>query len=283
MKTSLDCIPCFVKQALLASRQVTDDENIQRRVMQAVTDNISTMDLNNSPPKLAMITYRTIREVTGIEDALKDIKQKSNEYMLKHYTRFSQIAASNADPFTTALKLSIAGNIIDMAFLGDLSELDIFKTIDEALASPLKQGVIDAIQSRLQSAKEILYLTDNAGEIVFDKLFLEYLDTSKITVAVKGGPIINDATMTDAEQIGLTSRVKVMHNGSDGAGTLLDTCSREFVDKFNSADFIISKGQANFETLEGVRGNILFLLKAKCPVVATYLGVELGSIVAQLT
>lgn len=214
MKTSLDCIPCFVKQALLASRQVTDDENIQRRVMQAVTDNISTMDLNNSPPKLAMITYRTIREVTGIEDALKDIKQKSNEYMLKHYTRFSQIAASNADPFTTALKLSIAGNIIDMAFLGDLSELDIFKTIDEALASPLKQGVIDAIQSRLQSAKEILYLTDNAGEIVFDKLFLEYLDTSKITVAVKGGPIINDATMIDAEQIGLTSRVKVIDRKS---------------------------------------------------------------------
>ena len=129
------------------------------------------------------------------------------------------------------------------------------------------------------NAQDILYLADNAGEIVFDRLLIEQLPMQKITVVVKGFPIINDATMEDAVAAGLTEIVSVIDNGSDAPGTILEICSDAFVSRFEQADLIITKGQGNYETLSDIDKNIYFILKAKCPVIASDLGCPIGQMV----
>jgi uncharacterized protein with ATP-grasp and redox domains len=137
------------------------------------------------------------------------------------------------------------------------------------------------MKDEITEARSILYLADNAGEIVFDRLLIEKMPREKITMAVKGGPIINDALWEDAELVGLTEMVKVVDNGSDAAGTVLDTCSDEFRNLFENAEVIISKGQANYETLNDVEENIFFLLTSKCPVIAHDIGCNLGDMIVR--
>ena len=129
-------------------------------------------------------------------------------------------------------------------------------------------------QAALGRASRILYLADNAGEIVFDRLLIERMPPGKVTVGVRGFPVINDATMKDAEDTGMTELAEVIDNGSDGPGTILDDCSQSFRDRFDEADLIIAKGQGNYETLSEVDKDIYFLLKAKCAVIARDMGCQ---------
>ena len=128
-------------------------------------------------------------------------------------------------------------------------------------------------------ANNILYLGDNAGEIVFDRLLIEQLPCEKITFVVKGGPILNDALMEDAQIVGLTDVVDVIDNGSDAPGTILESCSEAFRLRFDESDLVIAKGQGNYETLSDVDKNIFFLVTPKCSVLARHLGREIGSLV----
>jgi uncharacterized protein with ATP-grasp and redox domains len=127
------------------------------------------------------------------------------------------------------------------------------------------------------AARSILYLADNAGEIVFDRLLIERLPAGRVTVVVRGAPVINDATRADAQVAGLDRIAEIIDNGSDAPGTVLEDCSAQFRERFESADVIIAKGQGNFETLSAAGANICFLLKIKCPVLATHTGIELGT------
>ena len=129
------------------------------------------------------------------------------------------------------------------------------------------------------NAGRILYLCDNAGEILFDKLLIEQLPYGKVTVSVRGFPVINDATMIDAEAAGLTALVEVIDNGSDAPGTLLEDCRRDFQERFKQADLVIAKGQGNYESLSEVRKEIFFLLNVKCQVIARKLGYHIGDLV----
>ena len=138
---------------------------------------------------------------------------------------------------------------------------------------------MDGFFAAAERATDILFLADNAGELVFDRLLIELLPRQKITVAVKGGPAINDALRADAQVAGLEGLVAVMDTGSDGAGIVLEACSLEFQRRFARADLIIAKGQANFESLDGCGQNIFFLFKGKCPVVARHIGPAVGSLV----
>jgi uncharacterized protein with ATP-grasp and redox domains len=139
--------------------------------------------------------------------------------------------------------------------------------------------MVEQLRSDAECAQNILYLVDNAGEIAFDRLLIEQLPTEKITVVVKGKPVINDATMEDAEFVGLTDIVEVIDNGSDAPGTILETCSQNFRDRFEEADLVIAKGQGNYETLSDLDKNIFFILKAKCPVIARDIGCEIGDMI----
>lgn len=277
MKTYFDCIPCFIRQALDAVRLVTDNRHIHEQVLREVLSLTSKMSLNETPPATAQKIHRIIRELVNIDDPYKQAKDCFNEFALNLFPEFKDIVDTSKKPFETAVRLAIAGNIIDLGVKSSLTLSEAEQIIKQTLTEPFDSTDLDNLQQAAENAKDILYLADNTGEIVFDKFLIEQIGPEKITLAVRGGPVINDATIDDAKAAGLTDLVKIIDNGDDAPGTILESCSEEFVQRFNLADLIIAKGQGNFETLSDVDKNIFFILRAKCPVIAEHLGCVVGT------
>jgi len=187
----------------------------------------------------------------------------------------------STDPLFMSLQIAVAGNIIDM---GILKDFDVEESIREAMEKNFARNDYESFQQRLKEAREILILGDNSGEIAFDRLLAEQLSQFgiEVTYAVKGRPILNDATMEDAAYVGMTEQINVISNGSGFLGTILKDCSEEFKQAYKKADLVISKGQANYESLEALGKEdrrLYFLLRAKCEIVAKNLGVQLGEMV----
>ena len=279
MRTYFDCIPCFVRQALDSVRLATDDKNVQEQVIRQTLSLACKMNLRDNPPAMAQKIHRIIRELTGVEDPYLQIKNRFNKSALQMYPELKQRVESSADPFETAVRLAIAGNVIDLGVKSELEESSIEKTIAQSLTAPLDMDVLEEFRSATARAKDILYLGDNAGEIVFDRLLIEQLPCRNITFTIKASPIINDATIEDAIIAGLTDIVDVIDNGSDAPGTILDSCSETFRRRFDEADLVVAKGQGNYETLSDANKNIFFILKAKCAVIARDLGREVGEMI----
>ena len=280
MKTTYDCIPCFIRQALDAARLTTSDENIHEQVLRGVLAAASKMDLDQSPPMMGQYIHQLIRELAGIHDPYKKIKDRFNRFALDLYPDLKQRIQTSSNPMDTAIRMAIAGNIIDFGVNAEIDRSIIFDTIEQAMLVQLF-GDIDMLRESIDSAKNILYLGDNCGEIVFDRLLIEQLPLDKVTFVVRGGPIINDATMGDARETGMTELVNVIDNGSNIPGTVLEKCSKEFRECFADADLIIAKGQGNYETLSSCEKNIFFLLQAKCPVISGHIGCEQGSFIVK--
>jgi len=278
MKTFFDCIPCFVRQALDSVRLVTDDESIHERLLREVLREAGKMDLRQSPPEMGQHIHRLIRELTGERDPYRRIKERFNRLALDLYPELEARLQSSTDPMATAVRLAIAGNVIDFGVNSHLNEAHVHQAIEQALTTPF-DGDVETFAAAVSDAEGILFLADNAGEIVFDRLLIEQMPPGKVTVTVKGSPVINDATMEDAETAGLTELVEVIDNGSDAPGTILEDCSEGFRRRFDKADLIIAKGQGNYETLSEVEKDIFFILKAKCPVIARHLGCQVDSMV----
>ncbi len=278
MKTFFDCIACFVRQSLEAVRITTPDEAVHEQLLREVLRVLGEMDMRQSPPAMAKRIHRLIREMTGQADPYRADKERFNRLALDVYPELKARVGRSANPLETAVRLAIAGNVIDLGVNHHLTDEQVHEAIDHALDAPFETDMA-AFGEAASSAGNILYLADNAGEIVFDRLLIEQLPVEKVTVAVKGSPIINDATMEDAEATGLTELVKVVDNGSDAPGTILDDCSEAFRRRFNEADLVIAKGQGNYETLSEAGKDIFFILKAKCPVIARDLGCSVGSLV----
>lgn len=276
MNTSLDCLPCFVRQTLDATRMVSDDPVVHEQIVREVFKWISEMDLAISPPALAMRIHARLREVCGVADPYAAEKKQHNELALKLIPAFRQQIATAEDPLLLAAHIAIAGNIIDLGAKSGIQEEHIMEAFQQAINQELT-GDVDAFKKATAKAENILYLADNAGEIICDRLLIEQLGPERITVAVRGYPVINDATMIDAKIAGLTELTSVIDNGAAAPGTLLEECSDSFRQAFESADLIIAKGQGNFESLSDNPRNIFFLFKVKCPVIEQESGFPLGS------
>jgi hypothetical protein len=278
MKTFLDCLPCLVRQALDSVRLVTDDETVHEELLRTVLRAISEMDLNQSPPTMGQRIHRLIRGLTGQDDPYQEIKTAHNNLALRIYPTLRARVEQSKHPLHTAIRLAIAGNVIDMAVNSRLTERHVHEGIDRALTLPF-EGNVQEFSEAISKAERILYLADNAGEIVLDRLLIEQMPMEKVTVVVRGSPVINDATVIDAQTAGLTGRVEVIDNGSDAPGTVLDDCGEAFVARFNKADMIIAKGNGNYETLSDVDRDVFFALKAKCTVIARDLGCPVDTLV----
>jgi len=279
MHIFLDCIPCFVRQALDAARLATDDKKINEQVLRKVLALAKDLDMSQSPPVMGQKIHRLIRELVGTEDPYRDVKRRFNNAALQLYPKMRTHILDSKNMLETAIRLAIAGNIIDFGVNGQLQESELEKAISECLAAEFTDMQLGPFEQGLNDAEEILYIADNAGEIIFDRVLIEQLPIEKVAVVVKGSPVINDATMEDAVLAGLHRIVEVIDNGSDGPGTILETCSQAFVDRFEKADLVIAKGQGNYETLSDIDKNIFFMLKAKCPVIARDLGCEVGEMI----
>jgi len=275
MKTYLDCYPCFMRQALEAARMAGADEDQQRVVLNHVLDALKRLDLSSTPPEMGDKIHRLVREVTSSDDPYREVKEHSTQEVLTLYSRLKALVSESPDPLDRAVRLSIAGNVID---LGPVGEYDLWATIERAMAQPLAIDDSVAFRDMLARTKWVLYLADNAGETVFDRVLIEALG-QPVVYAAKGGPILNDATVNDALAAGLDEVAEVISTGSDAPGTILDRCTEDFRRRYNQAELIIAKGQANYETLSTERKGIFFLLQTKCPVIARDVGVPAGSIV----
>jgi len=278
VKTELECLPCFYGQIArtLAYAGINGDRGIRiKRKAEAV---IASASLDEVPARTTTIIHRILRQETGV-DPYKNVKEAYNQIALEKLPGLRRRAAETVDRLEGSVRAAIAGNVIDF---GIYEQIDLDRSIDEAFLLPLPAAGYRSFSAAVDSATRILYLCDNAGELVFDRLLLETLrDREKnVTVAVKGSPVINDATLADADAAGLAECATVIDNGNDGIGTLLEACSPRFMDAYCAADLIISKGQANYETLvQSGDARIFYLFKVKCPVVANALKRENGDIV----
>jgi len=278
VKTELECLPCFFGQITRTLNHAGVNGDRGRGILRKAEKIIEGASLDEVPARTTTLIHRVLREETGV-DPYKQVKETYTRIALDKLPVLRRIAAGSTDRLECGARAAIAGNVIDF---GIYESIDLDRSIEESFRLPLDEAAYRIFARAVQEARRILYLCDNAGEIVFDRILLETLrDRGKEVIAVvKGSPVINDATREDAHAAGLHECARVMDNGNDGIGTLLETCSPQFMDEYRSADLIISKGQANYETLVQSRDKrIFFLFKVKCPVVAAFLKRENGDIV----
>jgi len=288
MKTYLDCIPCFFRQALDAARNSGASTIKQRQILIELAKALPEVSLKSTPPDMARMVYGIVRKVTNNDDPYREIKSKSNRLALRIYPELVKIVSKSDDRLLKAVELAIAGNIIDYGVKNSLNikeELKIILGKEELFIHKNRDGLFDYPNFRhaINRARNVLYLADNAGETVFDRILIEEIkrvDKQKqIIYAVKENPIINDALLEDAYQCGLDRIATVLSCGLNAPGTILSLCSKEFQKIYKKADMIISKGQGNFEALSEEKRPLFFLLKAKCPVVAKDIGCRVGDII----
>ncbi len=281
MKTYLDCYPCFLRQALEASRAVGAPQEGQHRLLRKVMEDLLQLDPDCPPPEIAQDVHRIVRMQTGVDDPYTRLKAYSTKRALDLYPRLQPLVKKAKDPLSCAVRLAVAGNIIDFAQADTKSRVeDLWSSVQDTLRQPFTIDHTQVLGRAVEASRRVLFLGDNAGETVFDRLLIENLETPTL-YAVKGGPIINDATVEDAQEAGLDQVAEITSNGSDAPGTLLKDCSPEFLHDFYDAPVIIAKGQANYETLSQVRAPIFFLLRIKCPVIAKDMGAAIGSIICK--
>ena len=278
MKSDPECLICMLRQALNTVRVVTQDRNLQQKVLKRVAQEVQGTDLSKNPALISTPVYQIVSEMTGAADPYKASKVETNQEALKMLPELQALVDRANDPLKTALHVAVTGNIID---LGIGQDYDLKRDVKEILNKRFAIDHIESFKRELQQGRTLLYLGDNAGEIVFDRVLIEEIMKVgvDVTFSVKSSPVINDALMEDAVYAGLTDIVRVIETGSGDIGVNLDRSSEEFRHAFESADVIIGKGHGNFETCTGLPYNLYFLLKAKCDVVASELGVQKGDIV----
>lgn len=275
MKTYHECVPCFMRQAMEAAKLASADEATLKKIRDEVNRVMPGFSLELSPPEIARTVYGIVERYTDGKDAYRHIKEKSNSMAMELYPRLKEIVESSGDALLGAVRLAVAGNVIDY---GVPRSFDIEKEIEECLDKDFAVFDYKAFRDAVQKAETILYLLDNAGEIVFDRILIEEI-SGKVVCAVRSRPIINDVTMDDARQVGLDKAVKVIPSGSEIPGTILGECTGEFLECYDKADVVISKGQGNFETLSDENKPIFFIFKAKCEIVARHVGCKVGDII----
>ena len=275
MKVHLDCFPCFLRQAIIALRFGTKDKALQETILKSILEEIGNADSSKPPAYTTTFIHRKIRQMLG-QDPFREIKSEYNRIALGLYPSLKTAIAQSPDPLWMGARLAIAGNVIDF---GIFTSVDIEGAVQKALNTQIAVDDFYAFKEAVLQSDEILYLTDNAGEIVFDRLLIETLSRlgKKVKAVVKGAPVLNDSTMDDAEETGLAAVCEVIDNGSDAVGTMLDWTSPAFQETFHNARLVISKGQGNFETLAGNEKAIFFLFQSKCDVVSKELRLSNGS------
>ena len=278
MNTYLDCLPCFMSQALRAGRMATKDEKKIKELLDKVGCMIKDIPMDNTPPETGDLIYQKVREITGVEDPYKRIKESNINEALALYPKLKQEVNNLDNRLLTAIRIAIAGNVID---LGVGKEFNILKDVEKILVQEFAILDFEEFANQLENAKSILYLGDNAGESVFDKILIEELN-KPVTYVVRDVPVINDVTFEDAISSGLNEVAEIISSGSSAPGTILNLCNDTFLEKFNNADMIISKGQGNYEGLSNVNRSVFFLLKAKCHVIANNLNVKENDIVLKV-
>ncbi len=269
MKLSIECLPCLINQAVRMAKVYLDTEAEQRSLVKKIMLEIAAIEDQASAPYAAQKIQRAFKDALQNQDPYREEKDFYNSEMLKLEGEFWDLVRSAEDRLGVALKLAAAGNIIDFGPGHDLSREKVLEVIHQTLAKDFPAEAFDALKSDLQAARKLLYLGDNTGEIVFDKIFIRTIKEEyprlEIDFATRGEAVLNDITEEDAYLVGMDGYARIINNGTDIPGTVLEHCSHSFQKVFNEADLIIAKGQGNFESLYGSgRDNLYYVFLCKC-------------------
>jgi uncharacterized protein with ATP-grasp and redox domains len=283
MKLDLNCITCNINQVIRTLDLIEAEDSQREEIMRAVLEYLSSADYSKCNPEIIAGTWDIITEKTGNKDPYKEIKKYYNSEVQKMSGVIEELIEKSGDKFNTALKIAVAGNLIDFAAR---HEFDIEMLRESILNIEKVKFVIDhskTMHERLKNAKTLLYLGDNCGEICLDKLFIKQIRKEfpdiRVYYGVRGKAVVNDVTEVDTEMVGMQEVAEIINNGDGSLGTVLDRTSGEFRKRFHEADMVICKGQGNFESLSEIeRGNVFHMFMAKCEPVSRALGVERMSI-----
>jgi len=274
MKFTPECYPCIVRQAATAVKLAGVDTETQYQALNQVLHSLASSDHQLSPSDIAGETNRIIREVTGVDDFYLEKKKASHELAMSYLDQLRSLVSQGSCQLEQALKVGAAGNIIDVVHVG---EYDLWEEVVTTVKGELLGGGLPAFKERLATASFILYLADNVGETVFDRVLIEILPLPVI-YSVKSGPILNDATREDAIAAGIDQVAEIVENGTRSPGTVLNQASAEFLELIDKAELVLSKGQANYETLDDLGDKIFFLMRVKCPVLSQSVNAPVGSL-----
>ncbi len=275
MYSTLDCLPCFLNQALKCARNVApENEEIHRKILVEWATRFKDLDLTQPPPALAGELYSDIASLINVYDPFQEEKLASNRQALKLLPDLEKIVQNSRDPLAAALEISIIGNYIDSGVDREFNWVERLHSEDRQI----DPDSYNLFANRVKTSDRALILGDNAGEIVLDTLLVRELQKRdcEVTYAVREKPIINDATYSDAEYAGLDQICEVISSGVDTPGTVLPKCNPEFKDRMRQTPFIISKGQGNFEALLNEWPGIFFAFKVKCSVIERATGHPVG-------
>ena len=273
MQSFPECIPCITRQVLNTARYITSDDDTQRSVLMEAMKVLQGADYSRAAAEISYHALIRACNLLGCLDPYREAKVHYNNLILDSVDELRGIIDAAEDPLHTAVKMAVAGNIIDMGILGD--EFNARETVLHTLEKGLGIDHYAELRNQLDRASNVLYVLDNAGEVVFDRLLIERLTGKDVCCVVRKSPILNDVTRTEAEEVGLTDLCEIIDTGCDVFGVPMELVSDEFRKRFFAADVVISKGQANYETLDEVDRQIFFMLMAKCDRVADNLGVSL--------
>lgn len=276
MKADFECLECIVRQARRAAQIATDDPETQLAIIKETASRIPAMDIQKSPAVLSLPVYEITCARSGLADPYRDSKRAQNAMALEFEAELRELVDASEDRLSAALHLAAAGNIIDLGTM-HADDIDIRAAVVQVMRERFAVDHTEAFKESLFRCSDLLFLLDNAGEIVFDKILIEeLLKHTPVTAVVKAGPIINDALREDAEQVGLTKVCEVIDNGGAFVGSPLDLIPGDFLERMRRADIILGKGQGNYETVDDFPGDVFLILRAKCEVVARHMGVQYG-------
>lgn len=275
MKIALDCLPCFLNQVLATSRAISLDPVKTRKVMTRVIEELARFEQYDGTMHLARRINRIFEDETGRSDMYEQQKSSANRWMLKLTAQM--FPDGKPTSFKESVRLAVAGNIIDLGANPDLSSKQVLQAIDKVVDADFFIDHTAELKLSVDRAKKILYVGDNAGEIVFDRMLVSMLPPGQVTFCVRGRPVLNDATRTDADTVVMGEIARIIDTGTDYPGVVFSESSDEFKQTWDEADLVISKGQGNFESLIDCKDKpVFFLFMAKCSKVADMLGCRIG-------
>jgi damage-control phosphatase, subfamily I len=270
-----ECLICQIKS--LEQRLNKYKIPVQKRdcIVSGIMKMISEIDLENSySPVITRNILDRLKKHSEVRDPYRLEKKEGNAQMMERYSEFKAMVVKAENPFDTALRLAIAGNIIDF---GPGNLFDVEETIEKVLKSDFAIDHSRQLEAEIKRAGTILYLGDNCGELVLDKLFLETISHPHVWFVVRGQPVLNDATEKEAREVGIDHLANIISNGDDAPSTLLHRVSPEFRKIYESADLIISKGMGNYEGLMDEKDSrLFFLMMVKCPAIGRKIGAAKG-------
>lgn len=281
MKMNERCLPCLINQVVKIAQitKIKDSESLYKSVFLWM----SNMDFELTNPEIIGATFAIIKEYIGNDDPYLELRNDYNQLFLNMEKDFENQIKMSSQPFLKAIKYAILGNVIDFHAMYHRTNEDVLMLFESVEQMFLEIDHTQELLSDLKNAKTLMYLGDNCGEICLDKILIKYIKQLNphldIYFVTRGHPVVNDSIESDAYKVGIHDYAKIINNGDDSLGTILRRTSPSFLKCYEDVDVVISKGQANYESLSEEKKNIYFLLMVKCEVISEYIGVQKNSLV----